>query len=112
MNEQVYNGINNSMAAESVLQSLNDLEQLELSPRSDAGSPKLQRRISLALLKSYEEDRNDQNHAQDRRDSILSNDQIDFDENNDLLRSSSGSNNHRSNKNSFSSNASQRKKDS
>ena len=74
MNEQVYNGINNSMTAESVLQSLNDLEQLEVSPRSDAGSPKLQRRISLALLKSYEEDRNDQNHAQDLRDSILSND--------------------------------------
>ena len=62
MNEHVYNGINNSLVAESVLQSLNDLEQLELSPRSDAGSPKLQRRISIGLLKSYDEDRNDQNH--------------------------------------------------
>ena len=47
MNEKVYNGINNSMAAESVLQSLDDLEQFELSHHSDAGSPKLQRRISV-----------------------------------------------------------------
>ena len=59
MNEQVYNGINNSLVSGSVLQSGHDFEHFSVSPRSDAGSPNIQRKISIGLLKSYDDERNE-----------------------------------------------------